>query len=402
MNSQRAFKTIAVLSLGLAISLVVAGRAHPLPGASSKSSRAGLSANERTQLWKGSHFTEADRHRAVIRGLEFIYRNARNSRNFARYGSDYLWCFYTISASVNDDAVRRRAQEMGVERAQRWRELHDHVPRDVDAGTLIDLAFGSDAADSLGVRDHGIKKEIQEAARRFGVNDFMPFDAVNEPPPADVPDACPFDNTMSARGSRRCQRCGRKLHLRSRYDVWCEALVTAYTGEHYGVRLGADYQDVIKWLPALRPYPQPRLRSNDDFIQSVYAVTHIVYTLNDYDQYRLPPELLSDEYQFLKRNLREAIAERDQDMLGEFVDSLKSLGLTEDDVNIRRAIDYLLAHQNRDGSWGDQSARDNYERYHPTWNGIVALSNYGWRGDGPDPARTEMLKNLNRRIAPGN
>lgn len=364
-----------------------------------ETSRNLLSANAegKTRLWPGSRFSEAGRRRAIIRGLRFVYRNALQQQNFDQYGSDYLWCFYTISASVSDDEVRRMAQRMGVERAGRWRQLHPRLPARADAATLIDFVFGSDAADSLGVPDERVKHQIQDATRRFKTKDLLNFDPVTEPPPRDVPQECAFDNTISPRGSRVCRNCGRRLRMRSRYDVWCEALVNTYSGEHYGVKLGADYRDVLKWLPELRPYRSSEGGANKDFVESVYAVTHVVYTLNDYDQYRLPAELLPDEYAFLKDNLRQAIARRDQDMLGEFVDSLKSLGLTEDDHGIKLAIDYLLAHQNADGSWGNKRARDNYDRYHPTWNGIVALSNYAWRGTGPSPANLQLLTDLNGR-----
>jgi hypothetical protein len=351
----------------------------------------------KTRLWPGSRFTEADRRQAILRGLRFVYRNSLRKRNFDRYGSDYLWCYYTISASVSDEEVRQLAERMGVERARRWRQLHPDLPATADADTVADFVFGSDGADSLGILDEGLKRQIQAAVRHFRVRDFLPFDPVNEPPPADIPEECAFDYTMNPRGSRVCRKCRRRLRMRSRYDVWCDALVTTYSGEHYGVKLGADYQEVLKWLPALRPYPHSNRGANNDFIESVYAVTHVVYTLNDYDQYRLPIELLPDEYEFLRGNLRRAIALRDQDMLGEFIDSLKSLGLTEADPGIRLGIDYLLAHQNSDGSWGNKRARNNYDRYHPTWNGIVALSNYAWRGTGPNSINLQLLNDLRRR-----
>jgi hypothetical protein len=334
--------------------------------------------------------------------LRFVYRNALQRQSFDKYGPDYLWCFYTISASVSDEAVRRTAHQMGVERARRWRQLRPTVPERADANDVLDFVFGSDAADSLGVPDERVRSQIKEAIPRFTARDLLFFDPATEPPPTDVPQACAFDNIVSPRGSRACLRCGRPLRMRSRYDVWCEALVNAYTGERYGVRLGAAYRDVLKWLPTLRPYRGSEGGANKDFVESVYAVTHVVYTLNDYDQNRLPPELLPDEYEFLKNNLRQAIARRDQDMLGEFIDSLKSLGLTEDDRSIQLGIEYLLAHQNADGSWGNRRAKDNHDRYHPTWNGIVALSNYTWRGTGPNPDNLKFLRDLNGRNRPPN
>jgi hypothetical protein len=342
-------------------------------------------------LWPGSRFTDEDRARAVRRGLRFIYRTALDRENFRGYGSDYLWCFYTVSAGVSDEGVRRLARQMGLERARAWRRSHRALPEGVSADELIDFAFGSDAADSLGLRDDALKAQIRRAAARFTATDLMLFDPASEPPPSDVPEACEFDRTENARGAKVCRRCGRPLKMRTRQDVWYGALITAYVGDHYGVKLGASYGDVLKWLPSLRPYRGIEGGANAEFYDTVYALTHVVYTLNDYGQMRLPARLLPEEFAFLRSNLREAVREGDADMLGEFMDSLRALGLTDADAEIRAGTDYLLAHQNADGSWGDAREKDIYLRYHPTWGGVAALCDYAWRATGPSPAKLRLL-----------
>jgi hypothetical protein len=45
-------------------------------------------------------------------------------------------------------------------------------------------------------------------------------------------------------------------------------------------------------------------------------------------------------------------------------------------------MEYYLAHQNRDGSWGDMHEKDIYQRYHPTWNAVAGLSEYKWQSEG--------------------
>jgi hypothetical protein len=342
-------------------------------------------------LWPGSRFTAAERARAIRRGLDFIYQTALDQSNFEFYGSDYLWCFYTIGESVSDTALRAAAHRMGVERARHWRRTHRRLPEDADAGTVSDYAFGSDAADSLGLTDKQLKLQIRRAVARFGARDFLLFDPRAEAPPTDVPADCEFDRTWHPRGTTLCRRCGRALRMRTRQDVWYDALITAYSGEHYGVRLGASYGDVLGWLPSLRPHPGP---GTPEFYDAVYAVTHVVYTLNDYGQRRLPARLLPAEFAFLKSNLRAAVAAEDADMLGEFMDSLRAFGLTDDDAEIREGMEYLLTHQNPDGSWGDVNEKDIYKRYHPTWNAVAALSNYAWRGDAPEAHRLRLVRGL--------
>src|SRR5205085_5062088 len=197
-------------------------------------------------LWPGARFTEAERTRALMRGLNFIYRTARDRANFADYGGDYVWCFYTIAAASADPEVRRAARRMGLERARTWRRAHRTLPADADAATIADFIFGCDAADSIGVRDVRLKAVLRRAAARFTAREYLAFDPRTEPPPADMPDECEYDGTENARGALTCRVCHRPLTMRTRYDVWYDALITVYVGDRYGVPLGAHYADVLK------------------------------------------------------------------------------------------------------------------------------------------------------------
>jgi hypothetical protein len=172
--------------------------------------------------------------------------------------------------------------------------------------------------------------------------------------------------------------------MMTRYGVWYDALISAYAAERFGVALGgAQYADVLRWLPTLRPYRGGWDDSNPDFYDTVYAITHIVYTLNDYSLYRLSPRWLPQEFAFLKANLKEAVTSKDPETVGEFLDALRAFGLEDTHRLIRRGIDYLLSCQNKDGSWGDVGAEEVYRRYHPTWTAVDGLREYRWRGRRP-------------------
>ncbi|HKC66009.1 MAG TPA: hypothetical protein VKB86_20360 [Pyrinomonadaceae bacterium] len=334
-------------------------------------------------LWPGSRFTEEQRERAVLRGLNFIYKTSLVRRNFRDYGPDYIWCFYTLSAAFKDERAQALARQMGLERARLWRRGHTSVPADADAGMIADLAYGNDAAESLGLRDEKFREQLKRAATRYLARDFLLFDPLAEAPPDDVPNECDYCGADdNPRGSKVCHVCKHKLTMRTRYDVWYDALIMTYVGDRSGITLGAHYKDVLKWLPSLRPYNE-KPSEKDEFYDAAYAITHIVYTLNNYSQYKLSPRLLPQEFEFLKTNLREAIRVNDADMLGEFMDTLRAFGLTTNDPLIRRGMEYYLAHQNPDGSWGDRREKDIYLRYHPTWNAIAGLSEYAWAaGEG--------------------
>jgi hypothetical protein len=159
-------------------------------------------------------------------------------------------------------------------------------------------------------------------------------------------------------------------------------MITTYTGDRYGVRLGAGFADVTQWLPRLRPYPAFK-EADAEFYSVAYAITHVIYTFNDYSSSRLQPEWLSGEFAFLKSHLPLNIAADDAETMGEFLDTLKSFGLTEDDPLIRSGIEFVLSRQNADGSWGDPNEPEIYPRYHSTWTAINGLMDYAWpRGVG--------------------
>jgi len=336
-------------------------------------------------LFKGdsvrkSYFVE--RQRAIQRGMDFIYRVACDPQHFEQYGSDLLSCFYFIASTSQDANLRSLARKMGRERARQWRHDYPSLPPDADADIILDYLYGSIAADLLRVPDRGLKQQIRTAMGRFTAQDYMYFDPITEPPPSDVPETCDcgFNN---ARGRTTCRKCKKQLTAMSRYEVWCYALMITYNCDRYGVRAGAQYADVIKWLPGMRPYRGSEKGTNIDFIDTVYAITHLVYTLNDYSVYNLSPRLLPQEFEFLKANLKEAIAMEDPEMLGEFLDCLKSFGLRDSHKLIRTGMDYLLSQQNPDGSWGNvEAAEDIYLIYHSTWTAIDGLRDYAWRGEG--------------------
>ena len=231
-------------------------------------------------LWAGAPFTEADRSHAVQRGLRFLYRMALDPKHFDEWGHDLLWCFDSIALTSKDPGLRQTAWNMGHERALLWRRQHPALPSGADVDTTVMYAFASYAADGLGVRDDAMKEQIRRAAARFTVQDFLSFDPKRESPPADVPDQCGRCGRYNPRGARICKKCGAPLKMQSRYDVWCDALITTYSGDTYGVMLGAHYPDVIRWINAMRPYRNWENGANPEFYSILYAITHTVYTLN--------------------------------------------------------------------------------------------------------------------------
>jgi hypothetical protein len=250
-------------------------------------------------------------------------------------------------------------------------------------------------ASQLGLDDSRIKPSLRAAAALFGPVDFLLFDPVREPPPSDVPEECRYDSSWNPRGAKVCRKCGRPLLMRSKYDVWLDALTATNTGDRYGIRLGSSYRDVVQWLPAMRPYLDRGQTTYPLFIDTVFSLTHLVYTLNDYNHYRVPRRLLPREFAYLRHNIGEAIALNDPETMGEFLDTLKSFGMNTSDPEIRTGMTFLLDTQRPDGTWSPADEKDNYTLYHSAWTGIDGLKDCRWKGDDPStPEVRRLLKQL--------
>jgi hypothetical protein len=288
-----------------------------------------------------------DRHIAIERALSFLYTTASTESNVAQYGSDMLWCFYTISHTSRNPQLAAEAARMGRDLAIRWRKSHQHVPADATPHEIYLLVAGAYSADLLDVRDRQLKAELVKAAPRFTARDYLGFDARREPPHPDDP---------------------------RRYDTWSGALIITYFGDAYGVRLGARYHDVVKWMSRMRPFDG---HDEDTEFDAFYAITHVIYTLDRYHENSVKASLLPEEFRFLRRKLDEAIDDEDPEMVGEAIDCLKAAGL-ESDPQVQKGMDYLVSTQRADGAWAGEDG-DTYTAYHSAWTGIDGLRDYHYR-----------------------
>jgi hypothetical protein len=288
------------------------------------------------------------RRAAIDRALAFLHTIASDDKYVDKYGSDLLVCFETIAHTARDGELSASAARMGRELTERWRKSHQHVSPDATADDIYNMVAAAYAADRLGFPDPGFKAELRKAALRFTARDYVGFDPARDAPHTDDP---------------------------KRYDAWSNALIKTYFGDAYGVRLGAHYRDVEKWVPRFRPYQGD---DEDLDFDSFYATTHLVYTLNRYNERRIAPSLLPEEIAFLQRKLDEAMDDDDPEMVGEALDCLKAAGF-ENDPQVKKGMAYLISNQRPDGTWAGDPG-DVYTQYHSAWTSIDGLRDYRYRG----------------------
>ena len=303
------------------------------------------------------------RRLACLRGLRFIHLHSLDQENFEDWAGDYLWCFYCLSSTSRDAGLRALARELGAQGARRWMASQDALPGLADAGEVAYYVSLLHVSRLLGADNPRLSHHVRQGIPRFTARAYLGFDPMREPPPP--------------------------LPGRSRYDVWCDALVLTYTGEGFGAPLGAAYVDVLRWRRQMRPYRGAEGGANPEFRDVVFAITHLIYTLNDYGRYRLSPEWLPEEFEFLRSNITDPLVAGDAELLGEFMDSLRCLGVAESDAALSGGMEFLLSSQNPDGSWGDAGESDPHARYHTTWTAMDALREYDWRerADWPESVR---------------
>ena len=305
---------------------------------------------ERAPLYK-----QAERDRAIRRGIAFIAPIASDPKYLPEFGTDLLWCLYSFSATSADPEIQEIAGRLAKETAARWLRLHPKLPGDAGPDDLLNFGTGVYAARGLGLDTGTLLDEMRKRAPAIPVKDYFGFDPTREPPPE---------------GSNR-------------YDIWCDALITSQAGEINGVKLGASFAEVVRWLPAMRPY-SPRA-TDPRFYSTLYSITHLIYAINNYSVRAVDRDCLRPEFEYLRANMREAIALNDPETLGEFLDTLRAFGMSSKDREIQRGMQFLLSTQNADGSWGNPHDASIYNRYHSTWAAIDGLREYRFQAAGKCP-----------------
>jgi hypothetical protein len=311
---------------------------------------------------------------AAHRGLQLLRRLARRRSTFAKYSGHLLLAFCFIATTSRDAALCRDALTTGRERAREWKRQWYRRRRRLDAATVMNEICASYAAAQLGSPHPRIRRQLEIAAARFSPRELLGFDPRSGAIPRNIPEDCQC-GAGNEPGRRRCRQCRRRLTRRSRYEVWYYALINVYFCERFGLSLPVRYADVMRLLPTLRPYPRPGAR---DYRDAIYAVTHVVYTLNDYNRSRLPTPLLRPERAFLKASMTWAIKRGDADTVAEIVDSLAGCGVDDTDVRMIDGRTFILEQQREDGGWGDDDHQ--YGRFHSVWTCIDGLRDYAWRG----------------------
>jgi hypothetical protein len=89
------------------------------------------------------------------------------------------------------------------------------------------------------------------------------------------------------------------------------------------------------------------VRDSFNFISECYFVTHKVFTRTAWCKYCLNPSEWKNEKDFLIFYIGRIIQLQDIELLGEFIQTLKCLGISEEENVLKNALQFLMSKYDR-------------------------------------------------------
>lgn len=176
-----------------------------------------------------------------------------------------------------------------------------------------------------------------------------------------------------------CEKCRKPIQSTIDYRSICLAVVWCGLFEDIGLVFEtADSKceviDILSRLHLIRPYKQLSELGLCSFKDQCYFVTHLIYVLSDWGTYRLPRDLLIEEFIFLQSAVETSIKLGDPEIAGEVVQCLRILGCDERDYAIKRGVLYLLNKEKslkHKGKW--LKTTEFFSNYHAIFCACVGL-----------------------------
>lgn len=374
---------------------------------------AGLTEKQRASLLKR-------RENAAVRAIKYAHAMGRKEPNEFEYNAGDV-AFLVRNAVprstgrvseaadrlVRDFARRYDASEAGV--LDEYAE-HDH---------LMGWVEMQHAKLELGLLD--AKGELDDARRRAArvlaslsledVTRLVPGQLPRGAAPLSEAGYCAACGRFEAMKLGRCPghaeegrpECGEPLRRVTCWETVCEAVVWSSVFAELGVPVRAadgrcSVGDVLRILPALRPYGNRRQMGRDSYQLMCYFVTHLVFVLTGWGAARVDVRrALAEEYLFLLTNMSSVVELGDAELVGEFVHTLRLFGADEWAPAMLQGTRFLLKTERRGMFVGaDEPYR---KRYHAAYCGLIGLAEwtfdsereFGWHLFKGMPARWRRL-----------
>lgn len=318
------------------------------------------------------------RRRAARRSVRFIEDRFTSPQMLATLGVGLVHCAANLCRTAADPWVARRARRLGRHAFEAWRSTNATDPASSPHawGEWVRMYVGASA---LGIHSPRSLRYLAMVAAAGGADAPNVYPINKSGVFSNVPEACEC-GAENAPGTRICRNagCRRPLRHMSPFRAWCLTLTDGYCRARLGLDLDGRFARALAALAMIRPYPLRDRHCLVDFYDAAYAVSHLVYSLNDFGRFTLRREWLPWEHAFLTGRMGTAIDLEDVDLVGEFADALRAFHQEADRPLVRAGFRFLLDTQHGDGSWAPRSADEDYARFHVVWAALDGIREFRW------------------------
>lgn len=314
------------------------------------------------------------RREAVRRGMRWLDWYIRKHWSYTELGVDAVYIFRELAETTDDEVVRRFSFPVARRLALQMKAYFQRPGMLEKADSVLD------ALDLLTF--HRFLKFdpqplLEMATRRFAK----------------------YDDAEALFGMKLGD-----LNRLSEDQVF-ELLINTYVMEKIRLtlspRLATDFHlgQVIAFLRT-RAYVNHRHDVTENhrlFSDHAYLATHVAFVLNNYGVSPLSIADIPRVYPFLRDNFAAIYRKKDIELVAEFLDVYRAMGLSEvNDRQVELGTRFLLATQAADGSWGPWRKQKNpYDAVHYTWAAVHGLRERFLRAD------TQYRRHLKRLLERG-
>jgi hypothetical protein len=318
------------------------------------------------------------RRRAARRSVRFIEDRFTSPQMLATLGIGLVHCAANLSRTAADPWVAQRARRLGQHAFTVWRNTRAADPASSPEawGEWVRMYVGANA---LGIRSARSLRYLAAVAAAGGADACNVYPINNSGVFSNVPETCEC-GAENAPGVRICRSadCRRRLRHMSRLRTWCLTLTDSYCRARLGLDRDGRFARAFAAAALIRPYPLRTRHRVNDFYDAAYAVSHLVYSLNDFGRFTLRREWLPWEHAFLNGRMGTAIDLEDVDLVGEFMDALRAFHDETDRPLVNAGFRFLLDTQHDDGSWTPRSVNEDYARFHVVWAALDGIREFRW------------------------
>ncbi|KAG2931411.1 hypothetical protein PC118_g3855 [Phytophthora cactorum] len=298
----------------------------------------------------------AMRRESIVKGLNRVYQMLRDAASFPDWGLHAIQSLYDLQA-VEEGEILRLATLYARLIGALWLKEDRHADWAVGSiptpTQLVNAISAVYLVERLGI-SHARRVELLDFCDRspavYGAKELLGWNPAESSPPTD-------DNNGA-----------------SIYERLTSALVLWHHSHALGISIGFTLPQLLQHLLLVYPYKGPGDLSPQEYEDQVHLVTTLVFVLTNHGRLRCETDLLPHEYFFLRHRIVYHLAQQDAALLGESLRALRCFEGSNNLVQMRRGMAYLLLTQREDGSWVTDSVQnDPNQHYFSTVQALWAL-----------------------------